>query len=163
MEKKQESGCVEHPEFDSTDRDLLSDIKSIVDERAIYITDSECIDELECYESVIDYILHLADVEGVEVEISEEEQTVCLNLHDVSHTICLSDDSDYISSDKLVKGLNEFLGKISKLGKLYWFWNCDWGQEIGFLYSEKIEEVDSLMNVTDDPLEYGEISDGLSQ
>lgn len=162
MEKKQATKCVAHPEFDSTERDLLSDIKSIVDESAIYITDSECVDEMQCYENVIVEILHLADIEGVRIEISEDEQSVCLSLHDVRHTIDLSDNSDYISEDKLLKGLNEFLGKIRNPGKLYWFWNCDWGQEIGFLYTEKIDEIEALVNSANSPLEYGEISDGLS-
>lgn len=159
---KEENKCVENLEFDSTDRDLLSDIESIVDESAIYITDSECIDELECYEDVIGDILQLVGIENVEIEISEEESTVCLNLNGVSYTIYLNDDSDYISSDKLVKGLNEFLEKLDKPGKIYWFWNCDWGQEMGFLYTEKTDEVDALMSITIDPLEYGEISDGFS-
>lgn len=162
MEKKEEKKCVENPELKSTERDLLADIESIVDENAIYITDSECVDELECYEDVIGEILHLADIEGVEIEISEEESAVCLNSNEVSYSILLTDDSDYISSDKLVKGLNEFMQKIHKPGKFYWFWNCDWGQEMGFLYTEKTDEVDALMNTTADPLEYGEISDGFS-
>lgn len=162
MENKEEYENMDELEFDATEKDLLSSIESIVGENAYYETDSECVDDFADYESVIEDVLQFIGIEDVEIVISKATSTICLKLNDVSYSFYLNHNSDYIDADVLVKGINEFVRKIGKPGKLYWFWNCDWGQEMAFLYTEKTDEVDALMSVALDPMEYGEISDGYS-
>lgn len=144
--------------------DLLSNIKLITDMDFVYITDMECVDDVDCYRDVIGNILKLANITSVEVNPYEGEQrTIHLKGTDTDHFFFLSGNSDYIDSCGLVKGLNEFLKKMNKSGKIYTFRNCDWGHEGGFLYVTEIEPMERLMEAGNGYEEYGEISDGVKK
>lgn len=142
--------------------DLITNIKTITDLNTSYITDMECVDDVNEYKDVISNILKLANIVDVETNAFEGEQRmIMLKVNNINHSFFLSGNNDYIDSFGLVKGLNEFLTKINIPGKIYWFWNCDWGQEAGFLYTDKIEKMDELLYYKNKYQEFGQISDGL--
>lgn len=142
--------------------DLITNIKTITDPNTAYITEMECVDDVNEYKNVISSILKLANIVNVEIDAFEGEQRmIMLKLNNISHSFFLSGDNDYIDSFGLVKGLNEFLSKINVTGKIYWFWNCDWGQEAGFLYTGSVEKMDELLYYKNKYQDFGQISDGL--
>lgn len=144
--------------------DLLSNVESIVGADSIYITDMECVDDASDYKDVIADILRLADITNVEVDACEGEQrTVNLRCAEGDHSFQVWGNSDYIDPFNLVKGLNEFLEKINKPGKVYSIWNCDWGQEGGFVYTTEVERMNRLIQMKNEYTDYGEISDGVNK
>lgn len=147
-------------------------IIEVVDEDYVYITDGESIDEPEDYETLIEDLFSLTDGElSLESFEFEEDEEILIKIVVGGKLFSFGvEESGWIDSINLVKGLNEILILKKSKNRFYFFSDAEsFGREIGFFFANQSggrhiidyakEANESAMEV----LELLQISDGTDE
>lgn len=112
-------------------------ITELVGESAVYVVDSESVDAVEDYKTLIEDLFELSDGELKLESFSGDEGIdiwqVTLGVNGAEHQLTLDYNRGWVDNANLVPALNEILSANASTKRFCWFWAADsFGQEIGF-------------------------------
>ena len=106
---------------------------------AIFMTETDTVDDVEDYEKVINSLFAITGGEiTLEAFASAEKgrvRTLVLKYLGTDNSFKVEGDTDWIDHNRLMKGLNKVLIKLEHPKRFYYFWDANWEHEAGYFYA----------------------------
>ncbi|MDO6761893.1 hypothetical protein Q4566_16925 [Tamlana sp. 2_MG-2023] len=120
---------------------LYDHIVETISDSKIHLIDPEQIDSVKDYNNFLNDLLSIIGVQIKDFQGFEgETRLIKFKINTSELSIFVNGNSDYVDHIPILKEINK---KLSE-GSFYSFWSGDFGQELGFFYTEDPEIIDQL-------------------